>query len=145
MTAARRLLQELCEHLKLPAPPTSDDGECVVGIDYGEELVVFVSADDAELMLYSRVGVLGSDQTELLEQLFDANLLWQGTGAATLAFERYSRAVVLQQRMGAEGQTMQGLEQQLKTFADEAERWGQAIVSAAGSPSEIAPTFMTPA
>ena len=145
MSAARRLLEELCEHLNLPEPPPPDAGECVVGIDYGDELVVYLSADEAELMLYSRVGVLGSDQTELLEQLFDANLLWQGTGAATLAFEKYSRAVVLQQRMGAEGQTMQGLEQQLKTFADEAERWGQAIVSAAGSLAEVAPTFMTPA
>jgi hypothetical protein len=145
MSAARRLLEELCDHLKLAAPPAADEGECVVGIDYGDELVVFVSADESELMLYSRVGVLGSDQTELLEQLFDANLLWQGTGAATLAFERYSRAVVLQQRMGAEGQTMQGLDQQLKAFADQAERWGQAIVSAAAAPPETVPTFMTPA
>lgn len=40
---------------------------------------------------------------------------------------------------------MPGLEQQLKTFADEAERWSQAIVSAAGSPAEVAPTFVTPA
>jgi hypothetical protein len=145
MSAARRLLEELCDHLKLAAPPAADEGECVIGIDYGDELVVFVSADEAELMLYSRVGVLGSDQIELLEQLFDANLLWQGTGAATLAFERYSRAVILQQRMGAQAQTVQDLEQQLKAFADEAERWSQAIVSAAAAPSEAAPAFMTPA
>ena len=127
MPTAHQLLSDLCVHLKLQVPPAPVEGEAVVGIDFGEDLLVFISADEPWLTVYSRLGVLGADQTDLLEQLFDANLFWQGTGAATLAFERFSRSVVLQQRALAEALDMRALEELVKDFAQEAERWIQVI------------------
>ena len=138
MPTAHQLLSDLCVHLKLQVPPAPEEGEAVVGIDFGEDLLVFISADEPWLTVYSRLGVLGADQTDLLEQLFDANLFWQGTGAATLAFERFSRSVVLQQRAMADSLDLRALEELVKDFAQEAERWIQVIATAGKADEPLA-------
>lgn len=126
MDAAPKLFLDLCAHLQL-APPEHGPDSGAVGIDYGNDLLVFLAVDAGTLLAYSRVGELPAGHPQLAEELLEANLFGQHTGAATLALEPFSRAVVLQQRIEVRGWTLQDLESCIGAFADQAQRWTQAM------------------
>lgn len=135
MNDAPGLLLDFCQHLHIDPPPHGPESG-TVGIDYGDGLMLFVAAHGDALLIYSRVGEVAVDQPEVLEALLEANLFGQQTGGATLALERFSRAVVLQQSMEASGLDVRSLEARISSFLDQAERWTAALLSLAQAQPE---------
>lgn len=145
MSDASGLLLDFCQHLQID-PPLHGPESGAVGIDYGNGLMLFVAGHGDTLLIYSRVGEVAVDQPEMLEVLLEANLFGQQTGGATLALERFSRAVVLQQSMEAHGLDVRSLEARISSFLDQAERWTAALLALAQAEpdGQILPSMAQP-
>jgi Tir chaperone protein (CesT) family len=113
--------------------PWSMDEDGAVAIDFGDDLVIFIASENAadhesSLVMYARIGELPLGQTEVLEELLEANLLGQATNGATLSLERYSRTVLIHWRPAfSVSSTVVDLESIVRSFADTAERWGHVL------------------
>jgi hypothetical protein len=80
------------------------DGRVTLEIDGAVELVIEVDEPEGWLMLSAALGQLPSPApAELLGELLDANLLFQGTDGATIGADANSGAVVLSQALTLEG------------------------------------------
>jgi len=121
------VLNQLCEALGVDSLTDQDDS--TVAMDFGDGLIVFIAQDtelptNSGLLLYARIGALPLGQTEVLEELLEANLLGQNTADATLSLERYSRTVLLHWRPNlAMSPSLADLEQVVRQFADNVQHW----------------------
>ena len=93
---AQQLLDHVAELVGLPALELDDEGFCSLLFD--DRMAVNISyAADAELLtLYCNLGEIAADQAErVYPLLLEANVLWAGTGGATLGVTPADRCVIL--------------------------------------------------
>ena len=106
------------------------NGNIIVNMDYDDELDL--------LTFYCRLGMIAPDQVgTIYPLLLEANVLWAGTGGATLGVIPDDRSVVLayQEKAAAiDGQRFEGL---LNGLVDAAEFWMKLIEDRSREAPEI--------
>ena len=122
----RILLDEFARkhgHARFPA--TVDEAASVTVTD---DVEVFVAIEREALVLYARVGDAPEGNAEFAEELLASNLFWRDTEGATLALERYTRAILLARRHPAtEFSDADALDAEIDRFAALVARWRTVI------------------
>ena len=122
------LLKDLGKSVGLPDLKPSDDGLCSLRFD--DRVTIDLEANDetGALIFSSIVGTLMPYQTEkLYPELLEANLLWAGTGGATLGVDPATLSVFMcyQEKMGE--MEFLRFQELLKGFSDTALFWNQRL------------------
>lgn len=122
------LIEDTCRQLGIDDPkPLVESGVFVVdGVD------VYMDYRDAgfeaSVVIYSELGAVPEDApAEILRNLLEANLLWAGTGGATIGLHPDTRAAVIAYSMPFEGLTGTGVAAALAQFTRVAAFWREAI------------------
>ena len=91
-----------------------------IDLEYNEE--------QNALLLSSLVGVLKPKESELFyDELLEANLLWGGTGGATIGVDPASLTVFLCYQEQLKGVSLEKFQQLVKRFSDTALFWNQRL------------------
>lgn len=125
-TAIRNLLDELArQHGEARFPGAADAAASFL---VGNDVEVFVAAEEDAIVLYARVGDAPEGNAEFAEELLASNLFWRDTEGATLALERYTRAILLARRHPAtEFSSADALDAEIDRFAALVARWQRTI------------------
>ena len=121
------LLADFAEAASLPPPSTDEQGFIVLQAD---SMAVFLrsSADTLEMEFFGEIGRLAeTPPQELLEELLQANLAWQGTHGATLGLDCKTRMLMICARRPLQGMTLQSFQQTLEDFLQTMTHWVQKI------------------
>lgn len=118
------LLEDTCRHLGVAEPaPVIDSGMLNIdGVD------VYFDLRDVPLapnvVIYAQLGAVPPEApAEVLRNLLEANLLWAGTGGATIGLHPDTHMAVLAYSMPFEGLTGESLAVALPQFATIAAFW----------------------
>lgn len=127
------LIEDTCRQLGIDDPkPLAESGVFVIDgvdvyMDYRD------AAFEASVVIYAELGTVGEDASpEMLRNLLEANLLWAGTGGATIGLHPDTRAAVLAYSMPFEGLTGTGVAAAMAQFAQVAAFWREAIAAGGG-------------
>lgn len=124
--AVRSLLDDLARKHGLGEFPAAADAAASFLVN--DDVEVFVAAEDDAVVLYARIGDAPEGNPEFLEELLASNLFWRDTDGATLALERYTRAILLARRYAAaELPGADALDAEVDGFAAVVARWRQVI------------------
>lgn len=139
-SAADRLLAALGLQVGITDLGLDDAGCCVLSFD---STVVNFEADEEthRLFLYADVGDAPLHLTEALyRDLLAANLLWRGTGGATLSLDDTRRRFVLAHAVPVDRISDADFVETVERFADIAETWARRVAEIETHPdAEIAP------
>ena len=92
----QQLLDHIAELVGLPVLELDDEGFCSLLFDDRVAVNISYAADTELLTLYCNLGEIAADQAErVYPLLLEANVLWAGTGGATLGVTPADRCVVL--------------------------------------------------
>lgn len=92
----QQLLDHIAELVGLPALELDDEGFCSLLFDDRIAVNISFAADTELLTLYCNLGEIAADQAErVYPLLLEANVLWAGTGGATLGVTPADRCVIL--------------------------------------------------
>ncbi len=143
------LLKDLGNNIGLPDLKPSSAGLCSLRFDDKVTIDLECSEETGALTFSSILGTLAAHEADAFyPQLLEANLLWGGTGGATLGVDRATLSVFLCYQEHLEGMDFLRFQQLLKGFSDTALFWYQRLQqepaaaenpSAASAPAE-APT-----
>ena len=93
---AQQLLDHVAELVGLPGLTLDDEGFCSILFDDRLAVNISYAADTELLTLYCNLGEIAADQVErVYPLLLEANVLWAGTGGATLGVTPADRCVIL--------------------------------------------------
>jgi len=122
------LLEDVCRVLGIePADPVIQSGTLTVDdvdvyLDYRDE------AFETSVVIYTDLGAVPPEApATLLRNLLEANLLWAGTGGATIGLHPETGQAVLSYAMPFDGLTGEGLGAALAQFAKVAKFWREFI------------------
>jgi hypothetical protein len=127
---ADRLLAALGREVGIPELELDAAGCCVLSFD---EIVVNLEADGEShrLFIYADLGEAPDGLPEALyRQILEANLLWKGTGGATLSLDGQARRFVVAHGMPADRISEADFLTTIERFVDIAENWRQRIATA---------------
>lgn len=99
-----------------------------LALEFDGGITVHLDRQEGELVLHAPVGEVTVGDTERLEALMSANLLWRDTDGATLGLEPYSRTVILARSwplVALAGE--QAVQHHLDQFCHLAASWRQAL------------------
>ena len=137
------LIQTLGRKMGLENLAFGEDGMVVFEVDGSMTLAIGLEADTQAITLYAPLhGSGGQRDSDLLEQLLAANLLWQETQGATLALDRSSNHVVLHQRLPLSEMSQEAFEQHVDTFTNTLQAMTRRII--APLPSDETTAFAAP-
>lgn len=139
-SVADHLLTALGRQVGITDLRLDDTGCCALSFD---ATVVNFEADEEtqRLFLYADVGDAPEHLTEALyRDLLAANLLWRGTGGATLSLDERRRRFVLAHAVPVERISDADFVETVERFADIAETWARRIAEIETHPdADIAP------
>lgn len=142
MDQFNNLLSDLGKNIGLPDLKPSSEGLCSLRFDDKVTIDLEHHEESGVLTFSCVVGTLSEHEAEAFyPQLLEANLLWGGTGGATLAMDRATKKVFLCYQEHLEGMDFPRFQQLLKGFSDTALFWYQRLQQ---GPGTAAPTT-TPA
>ena len=130
-TLADGLLAALAQQVGLPELRFDDDGHCAVAFD---EIVVNFELEppSGQLFLYADVGPAPPGLPEsLYRRLLAANLLWTGTGRATLSLDEQGQRFVLAHALPAARVSNIDFVEAVESFVNIAETWRGKIADGA--------------
>ncbi|MBX9742170.1 MAG: type III secretion system chaperone [Chthoniobacterales bacterium] len=122
------LLKDLGNNIGLPDLQASGEGFCSLRFDDKITIDLESHEESGVLTFSSIVGTLSEHEADAFyPQLLEANLLWGGTGGATLALEKATLNVFLCYQEHLEGMDFLRFQQLLKGFSDTALFWHQRL------------------
>ncbi len=122
--ACEALLSEVAAEIGLDDLSLDADGRAGVVVEGTTTVLMQHNERDETLVAYSIVGPLPANaRSAAIELLLAANLLWRGTGGATLGLDQEDDTVLLAQRMAVGTTRPQELATVLKELADMAGEW----------------------
>ena len=130
------LLKDLGKSVGLPDLKPSNEGLCSLRFDDRVTIDLEANEETGALIFSSIVGTLLPYQTEkFYPELLEANLLWAGTGGATLGVDPATLSVFMCYQEKMEGMEFLRFQELLKGFSDTALFWNQRLAGseAAGS------------
>jgi hypothetical protein len=124
----KNLLRDLGASVGLPDLKPSDDGLCSLRFDDRVTIDLECNEETGALIFSSIVGTLLPYQTEkLYPELLEANLLWAGTGGATLGVDPATLSVFMCYQEKVEGMEFLRFQELLKGFSDVALFWNKRL------------------
>lgn len=134
------LLKDLGNNIGLPDLKPSSSGLCSLRFDDKVTIDLECNEETGALTFSCILGTLAAHEAEAFyPQLLEANLLWGGTGGATLGVDRTTLSVFLCYQEHQEGMDFLRFQQLLKGFSDTALFWYQRLQQGPNS-SENPPT-----
>lgn len=146
MSAAQtqQLLDHIAELVGLPELELDEDGFCSLLFDDRVAVNISYAADTELLTLYCNLGEIPADQAErVYPLLLEANVLWAGTGGATLGVTPADRCVILAFRDRIKDIDPERFQTLLEGLIDMSEFWMGRIDRSAQA-AETAPAEATP-
>ncbi|MFZ4115724.1 MAG: type III secretion system chaperone [Chthoniobacterales bacterium] len=150
----KNLLRDLGASVGLPDLKPSDDGLCSLRFDDRVTIDLECNEETGALIFSSIVGTLLPYQTEkLYPELLEANLLWAGTGGATLGVDPATLSVFMCYQEKIDGMEFLRFQELLKGFSDVALFWNKRLqdgeasqpVTKESGPASTASAETTPA
>jgi hypothetical protein len=134
------LLSDLGKSVGLPNLKPSKEGLCSLRFDDKVTIDMEASEETGALIFSSIVGTLAPYQTEEFYPLIlEANLLWAGTGGATLGVDPATLSVFMCYQEKLEGMEFMRFQDLLKGFSDTALFWNKKVTEGSTSSDEKAP------
>jgi len=122
------LLQELGKNIGLPDLKANDEGLCSLRFDDRVTIDLEYHEESTSLIFSSIIGTLLAHQTEkIYPDLLEANLLWAGTGGATLGVDPVTLSAFLCYKERIEEMDFIRFQDLLKGFSDVAIFWNKRI------------------
>jgi hypothetical protein len=122
------LLQELGKNIGLPDLKANDEGLCSLRFDDRVTIDLEANKETGALIYSSLVATLVPHQTEkFYPEILEANLLWVGTGGATLGVDPATLNVFMCYQEKLEGMEYLRFQDLLKGFSDVALFWNKRI------------------
>lgn len=122
------LLQELGKNVGLPDLKANEEGLCSLRFDDRVTIDLEANKETGALIYSSIVATLVPHQTEqFYPELLEANLLWVGTGGATLGVDPATLSVFICYQEKLEGLEFIRFQDLLKGFSDVAIFWNKRI------------------
>ncbi len=122
------LLKDLGKSVGLPDLKPSNDGLCSLRFDDRVTIDLEANEETGALIFSSVVGTLLPYQTEkFYPELLEANLLWAGTGGATLGVDPATLSVFMCYQEKMEGMEFLRFQELLKGFSDTALFWNNRL------------------
>lgn len=122
------LLKDLGKSVGLPDLKPSNDGLCSLRFDDRVTIDLEANEETGALIFSSIVGTLMPYQTEkFYPELLEANLLWAGTGGATLGVDPATLSVFMCYQEKMEGMEFLRFQELLKGFSDTALFWNNRL------------------
>lgn len=123
------LLQELGKSVGLPDLKPNDGGLCSLRFDDRVTIDLEANEETGALIFSAIIATLPPYQTEkIYPELLEANLLWVGTGGATLGVDPATLSVFMCYQEKLEGMEYLRFQDLLKGFSDVALFWNKRIV-----------------
>ena len=73
-----------------------EDDTCILQLDEKIQVNITLNSTNDTIILHHQMGTLpGSDRSEIVEQLLEANLFWSGTNGATISMDRDTGLVII--------------------------------------------------
>ncbi len=144
------LLSELAELAGLDDLTLDDDGSCLLRLD---QVLVHLEhrADDDLLCLFCPLGDAPEPRVvAIMAELLDANVLFSGTGNATLGIPAGTRLVTLQRLVSVEAMDLPAFQAVLEGLVSTAEHWLKRLEAHAATtaaeriPADLMPEHLPP-
>ena len=133
MEHARELIRALGQRMGIADLDFDEEGAVVFEIDTSLRLAMGVEPDTDAITLYSPInGSDGKCHAGMLNDMLAGNYLWQATQGATLAIDKATDLVVLQQRVPLGRMSYEDFEKTLETFVTTLQSFIQ--IAAEGNP-----------
>ncbi|MBX9742120.1 MAG: type III secretion system chaperone [Chthoniobacterales bacterium] len=134
------LLRDLGKSVGLPDLKPSSDGLCSLRFDDRVTIDLECSEERGALIFSSIVGTLLPYQaSKVYPELLEANLLWVGTGGATLGVDPATLSVFMCYQEKMEGMEFTRFQDLLKGFSDTALFWNKRLLENPEDGSEAIP------
>lgn len=134
------LLKDLGKSVGLPDLKPSSDGLCSLRFDDRVTIDLECSEERGALIFSSIVGTLLPYQApKVYPELLEANLLWVGTGGATLGVDPATLSVFMCYQEKMEGMEFTRFQDLLKGFSDTALFWNKRLLENLEDGSEAIP------
>jgi len=119
------LLRDLGKTCGLQDLAPDDSAYCCLLLDEKISVQMQLNPITGILTLFSPVGHVGESdpKTALLEHLLWANLFWQGTGGATLGWDRETGQVIFGRQVSLSEYDSGAFQRLVEDFANNAEAW----------------------
>jgi hypothetical protein len=122
------LLKELGASVGLPDLKPSEDGFCSLRFDDRVTIDLECNEEAEALIFSSIVGTVPPKQEEQVYiELLEANLLWSGTGGATLGVDPETASIFMCYQEKMEGMKFLRFQELLKGFSDRALFWNKSL------------------
>jgi hypothetical protein len=132
------LLKDLGKSVGLPDLKPSNEGLCSLRFDDRVTIDLEANEETGALIFSSIVGTLLPYQTEkFYPELLEANLLWAGTGGATLGVDPATLSVFMCYQEKMEGMEFLRFQELLKGFSDTALFWNQRLAGSEAAGSKL--------
>lgn len=123
-----QLIKMFGESVGVPDLETHSQGLCSLRFDERVTIDIEYNEEQNALLFSSLVGVLKISESKLFyDELLEANILWGGTGGATIGVDPASLAVFLCYQEQLKGVSLEQFQQSVKTFSDTALFWNQRV------------------
>lgn len=124
------LIAEFCKSVDMTTPVINDDGYYSFVLDDDQIIEIQYDTDSAMLSFLVQLGLITSTKREnVIKDILDANVLWRGTGGATLGLDSSTGIVTLGYQEGAEHMTYSRFESIIGLMIANAETWLNRIAS----------------
>lgn len=141
---AQELIHWLGQQMGIVDLSFDDDGLVVLDINDKQTLVLGFEAELGTIFMFSPIqGTDGKRSGGLLERLLAANFIWQETQGATLALDKETDHVVLQQRLTIAAFSNKDFESRLETFVNTVQSFSKIAIEAALAIVPTAPQTTT--
>jgi hypothetical protein len=124
----QQLIKKFGEQIGVPNLESHPQGLCSLRFDDRVTIDLEYNEEQNALLLSSLVGVLKPQESKhFYDELLEANLLWGGTGGATIGVDPASLAVFLCYQEQLKGVSLGQFQQSVKRFSDTALFWNQRL------------------
>lgn len=131
----QRLFKIFSEHIGIPYLMPPPQGLCSLRFDDRVTIDLEYNEEQDAVFLTSLVGVLKPQESKLLySELLEANVLWGGTGGATIGVDPVSLTVFLCYQEPFKEMSLEEFQQLVKRFSDTALFWNQRIADGPKKP-----------
>jgi hypothetical protein len=135
----QRLIKIFGEHIGVPFLEPHPQGLCSLRFDDRVTIDLEYNEEQDAILLSSLVGVLKLQERKLFYgELLEANLLWGGTGGATIGVDPASLTVFLCYQEQLKRISLAQFQQLMKRFSDTALFWNQRIADGPKKRKKIA-------
>lgn len=133
-----QLLGELGNKIGIDSLSANNKGLCSLRFDDRLTIDLEYSEEKDNLLLTSLVGTIKPDQKEKkCTELLEANLLWCGTGGATLGVDPETGAVFMSYQEKLQGINFSEFQGVIKNFSDTALFWNKRLLEKTSSKKDL--------